>query len=739
MLLVFSVFISTGFSATYYVPGDYSTIQEAIDSCVDGDTIIVKPGTYYESVDYDNKLLTIKSEQGAAVTTIDGMGEWSVVSFGDYDSADSVLQGFTIQNSSNIGVGCWHGSPTITQNIINNCGYAGINVGDEGTPTITENTISGVSGSAIQMYSYNYDQGHSITISQNNLSNCFGDGIYIDQLSGYVPLTLTINNNTITGNDGNGIIVWYLSSTDVIIDDNIITDNDDSGIQCYSSYDANIDIMNNTISQNGEHGIDCSSGYDNLIDITENIIDMNESSGINAGAYYNYYLEYLTINNNTITNHSNGGIICNRASVHIYENIITNNTSSGQAGGIGAYECDGKIENNEISDNIGGECGGIECSSEFYDRQTLTIQGNSITNNSGDWAGGISCDEYAEPVIAFNVIKGNIATYTGGGIACSDESSPAIWNCLIVENEAGFSGGGISCDWASSPDIGNCTIANNSVDYSGGGLWVMGFCQPNVIDCIFWNNSASVGKEIWIGDSTFAANLTIGYSDVEGGQASVFVCPGCQLDWGAGMIDSDPLFWTGPEGNYYLGQDPCQPGLSNPCVDAGSETAAALGMDLYWTRTDEVADSGQVDMGYHHGNFTSGSENLTADVTEISASAGVVANFSLNAGASYAGRKYLLVATLSGTSPGTLLPGGLATLPINWDILSDLTVQYANTPMFHQFLAVLDGAGTASAQFNTFGPIDGSLVGYTMSFAYALGPPPVWDFASIPVDLNIVP
>ena len=39
-------------SSTINVPGDYSTIQEAIDASLDGDVINVLAGTYYENINY---------------------------------------------------------------------------------------------------------------------------------------------------------------------------------------------------------------------------------------------------------------------------------------------------------------------------------------------------------------------------------------------------------------------------------------------------------------------------------------------------------------------------------------------------------------------------------------------------------------------------------------------------------------------------------------------------------------
>jgi hypothetical protein len=63
------------------------------------------------------------------------------------------------------------------------------------------------------------------------------------------------------------------------------------------------------------------------------------------------------------------------------------------------------------------------------------------------------------------------------------------------------------------------------------------------------------------------------------------------------MIDADPLFVTGPQGNYYLSQIAAGQGTDSPCVDTGDP---ASHMIVGTTRTDEVPDSGVVDMGYHY-------------------------------------------------------------------------------------------------------------------------------------------
>lgn len=59
---------------TWYVPDDYSTIQGAISdvSVVDGDSVIVRPGTYVENIDFLGKAITLMSELAAIFHTQEG-------------------------------------------------------------------------------------------------------------------------------------------------------------------------------------------------------------------------------------------------------------------------------------------------------------------------------------------------------------------------------------------------------------------------------------------------------------------------------------------------------------------------------------------------------------------------------------------------------------------------------------------------------------------------------------------
>jgi len=103
---------------------------------------------------------------------------------------------------------------------------------------------------------------------------------------------------------------------------------------------------------------------------------------------------------------------------------------------------------------------------------------------------------------------------------------------------------------------------------------------------------------MWLGDTDQPSTLTISYSDVEGGQAGVNVESGSTLNWGAGMIDENPDFKTGPyEGEHFLSQIVCGDPADSPCVDTGDPAS-----NVPWgtTRTDCCCDSGTVDMGFHY-------------------------------------------------------------------------------------------------------------------------------------------
>jgi hypothetical protein len=168
-------------SYTYLVPADFPSIQAAIDYAADGDTVLVGPGTYVENIDFLGKLITVRSTDGRGVTTIDGGGGGSVVSFRTGETGESVLEGFTITNGDAFGGGgiyVYGASPAIVDCAVDGNTAelgGGMYVAWESFPAITDCSIS------------------------NNAASDKGGGMYITRAHPVVTDTLIANNAAVRG------------------------------------------------------------------------------------------------------------------------------------------------------------------------------------------------------------------------------------------------------------------------------------------------------------------------------------------------------------------------------------------------------------------------------------------------------------------------------------------------------------------------------------------------------------
>jgi hypothetical protein len=275
------------------VPGSYATIQAAINASVNGDTVLVAPGTYFENIDFKGKLITVQSAQGPSATIIDGGNLAPVVNFSTAETATALLQGFTLQHGNATGAYGYEGagvhingaSPTVVGNLItaNTSCADGVGISIAfASPTIRDNTITGNAkqpGCSGQSGGGIYVRGAaSAQIIHNSITNNtsdFGGGIGL-----FAAGTPTLLNNTISNNNagyyGGGI--YIVNQSDATIVQNLITGNTSTGsggglYLLTPSGTRGPVLVNNTLVNNSgaESGV-YLSGFDAQVRLVNNIV-----------------------------------------------------------------------------------------------------------------------------------------------------------------------------------------------------------------------------------------------------------------------------------------------------------------------------------------------------------------------------------------------------------------------------------------------------------------------------------
>ncbi|MEI6499744.1 MAG: right-handed parallel beta-helix repeat-containing protein [Armatimonadota bacterium] len=331
-------------ATTRNVPGQYATIQAAINAAANGDVVVVAKGTYRENIDFKGKAITVRSSDPTsaavvAATIIDGQKKGSVVSFKTAEKSTSVLKGLTITNGSGTtlkivggvfaglttnlggGIDCNGSSPTISGNVITNNGVVG---------TATVYPIGGGIGcyNASPMISGNTISGNKVNGGSNG---GFGGGI------GCGTGSPKIVDNTISGNTA--------------------------------------DATNNA----GGGGIWCSATAET---ISGNVVSSNKSSLRGGGIYLERETAAVTVSGNIISNNvaAKGGGVYSWSAWTVFSNdIVSGNSATAYSGG-GFMLCEGAV---------------------------ATIVNCTIGGNSAKYGGGVSCNDDAlvtlrNTIVAFN-------------------------------------------------------------------------------------------------------------------------------------------------------------------------------------------------------------------------------------------------------------------------------------------------------------------------------------------------
>jgi len=435
---------------------DYVTIQEAINAneTLDGHTIFVQSGTYYENV-VVNKTVSLIGEN-RSTTIIDGNATGAVI----YVTAKNTkISGFTVQNSTSVPV--YDAGIVVYNSSGNNIGYNiirnnsnGIVPFESNNNTIIGNVVSSNIEAGIRLW---YSHGNNI--SGNTVSN------------NYVGISIVgaganfLRNNDMTGNKFNlevlgdslsayfqdidssnkvdGKPVYYLlnqsdkqipsdagfvavvNSTNIIVRDLDVTRN---GIGILFAYTRQSTIKNVNVSNNGS-GIRLFWSSNNTVH--DNTITSNRGNGIELykeSKHNNIYENniknaciYLrespsnSISGNNITNSEYGIFL----SVSHYNIVSGNNIANNSEGIELRYSLNNILSGNNVTAN---NRNGIL----FFVSMNNSITGNNIVDNK-------HASIYLQSSSS-NDITGNTIAYNVDGLGLYESSSNSIFHNDFINN-----------------------------------------------------------------------------------------------------------------------------------------------------------------------------------------------------------------------------------------------------------------------------------------------------------------
>lgn len=233
-----------------------------------------------------------------------------------------------------------------------------------------------------------------------------------------------------------------------------------------------------------------------------------------------------------------------------------------------------------------------------YNEEVVMKQNITLIGSDSHFPEITAPNKWSDGIISMGLTQGIIGNFKLTGFydaLVSIGASVQMRNCEAQNSKvsclAGF--------YSSTLDIRNMLFTGTKVsgidlwmttDVSASNCTIVGQNLPSITDygIYSYRSAPAINNSILWGSSEELVDCSAIYSDIEGGAP------------GIGNISADPLFMSGPLGDYYLSQILAGNPLTSPCVDAGSDTTENLDLDAMTTRIDHVSDEGIVDMGYHY-------------------------------------------------------------------------------------------------------------------------------------------
>ena len=370
----------------------FCKVQDGIAAALDGDTVLVLPGTYLETIDFLGKAIHVRSDGDGLPATydldpdgtvLDGVGAGSVVTFASGEGLDSTLEGLTITGGlaevAGGGVYCDGASPSLARNVIRSNDAPGSITGlGVGGGLFLRNSNARITDNRIEQ---NTARRYCV------MSACWGTGdggaLYCEGSSPWIARnTFWLNEAKGTYPRGGAI---FLRNSDAQIEDNLFESNaaTGSGGWGYSSQGAGGAIF---------------SGYSSPT-IRRNMILTNSAFGSCFDD-----CAWLAV----------GGGICvvGPGSVLLEDNVILGNRAEGGAGG-GLYVVNGDVvavRRTTFSGNDAYRGGGV-CG-EYEGR--CAIEGSVLWGNSAWVANELALNFGSTIDVAHSDVQGGPAAASVG-------------------------------------------------------------------------------------------------------------------------------------------------------------------------------------------------------------------------------------------------------------------------------------------------------------------------------------
>lgn len=310
------------------VPTDFPTIQAAIDSAKNGDTILVMPGKYEECLTINKPLKLIGS--GADSTMIEADGARHTVlaeGMSGFTFANFAVK--TAGNSSTSGIYIRRGSSNLIENVTVTGHLYGIHIYDSSGDKLRNCIMTGnkynlrVWGLYLSHFLHDIDSSNLVNgqpvcywVNQQNMK--------VPQNVGHVALVnctnIVVKNLNLSHNLA-GVLLAYTNNSLIT---EVSASENENGLYLVCSH--NNLVVNNSFLNNYWNGILTISASNN--NIIANVLNSNTWQGIrlsHAGYLLSTYSENNLILGNTISNSYNGIYFESSSNNMANGNIVENN------------------------------------------------------------------------------------------------------------------------------------------------------------------------------------------------------------------------------------------------------------------------------------------------------------------------------------------------------------------------------------------------------------------------------